>query len=628
MLALIRNGVPIGGRSDKFYHAVGWLHDLGWTPADMTALLRKYPKGIASKYGKRLEKEVLRTYNKVKANKAAQADDDATGLPTIHIGAGKEKTNAERAQEILIATGAEIYQRSGRLVRPIVEETDASDGRKTKTARLREVTADFLNVELNESIQFKKYDERKKEWVRVRDRHVTTDVLSQEGRWAFPKIIGVITTPTMRPDGTLLLTPGYDPVTRLLLVAPPPLPPIPERPTRNDALAALQILKGLIDECAFVDSVSRAVALSALLTPVVRGAFPITPLHACRAAEMGSGKSYLFDIAAAIATGEYMPVMSVTENDEAENEKRLTAALSSGQPLISLDNVNGQLGGDFLCQAIERTILEIRPFGKNTETIQIEARGTSIFTTGNNLTLSGDVARRVITATLDPRIERPEMREFKKNPVETIKANRGEFIAACLIICRAYAVAGRPRAAAPLLSFKGWSDTVRSALIWLGESDPVDSTKSTRDEDPKRQKRLAVMIAWLDVVGGFNEDSGRTIAEMIRLARKTVSINDSTPLYPELADAFAAIAGRQNDFGEPTIGIGEAGNWFRTNQNVVTRNMRFAHKPSAKGASRWWVEHMAGATGERLYWAERSAELAAGQTAPATGEDPSHEVPF
>jgi hypothetical protein len=624
ILAEIGDGPGLKGFNDVLSRAAASYAKQYGTSFDRKELKTRLREAInnAPKKGTRKASEIKRYLgdkylddciaSAVKKFAAPQAN-AANGIPIIRIVAGKEKANAKRAQEILIDAGAEIYQRSGKLVRPIIEKTDASDGRKTKTARLREITADFLNVELCESIQFEKYNAREKKWVHIRDRSVTIDIISQEGRWLFPKIIGVITCPTMRPDGSLLLNAGYDPATELLLVAPPTLPPIPDKPTRNDALAALKLLEDLLSECAFIDDkgVSKAVALSALITPVVRGAFPITPAHCCRAAEMGSGKSYLWDISAAIATGEFMPVMSASEDDDAETEKRLTAALISGQPLVSLDNVNGQLGGNFLCQAIERPILEIRPFGKNTETIRVEARGSSLFMTGNNITLVGDVGRRVVTVTLDPKMERPELKEFKNDPVEIIKANRGKYIAACLTICRAYVVAGRPNKKVPLLSFRGWSDTVRSALIWLGKADCVDSTKTTREEDPKRLKRLDMITAWLDVVKGFGENSGRTIAEMVRLAKKTVGINDTTPLHPDLLNGFMAIGGKHNDIGEPIIDSGYVGNWFRSNKNVVARNMRFTNKPDAKHGSRWWVEHMAGEAGEKQYWAEQAAERTA-----------------
>ena len=66
LLELVRNGVPVGGRSDQFFHAVKWLKDLQWSPDDIIALLNTYPDGIASKYvaSNRVAAEVLRAYGK------------------------------------------------------------------------------------------------------------------------------------------------------------------------------------------------------------------------------------------------------------------------------------------------------------------------------------------------------------------------------------------------------------------------------------------------------------------------------------------------------------------------------------------------------------------------------------
>ena len=63
---------------------------------------------------------------------------------------------------------------------------------------------------------------------------------------------------------------------------------------------------------------------------------------------------------------------------------------------------------------------------------QIEPRGTTFFATGNNLVVYGDMTRRVITARLDARLERPEYRDFKGDPVAKVQANRGAYIAAVL----------------------------------------------------------------------------------------------------------------------------------------------------------------------------------------------------
>jgi hypothetical protein len=47
LLALIRDGVEVGRRSEQFHHAVGWLKQLGWTVAGIISLFEKYPEGIA-----------------------------------------------------------------------------------------------------------------------------------------------------------------------------------------------------------------------------------------------------------------------------------------------------------------------------------------------------------------------------------------------------------------------------------------------------------------------------------------------------------------------------------------------------------------------------------------------------
>ena len=284
-------------------------------------------------------------------------------LPAIQIKDGELSSLATRAEETLIAAGASVYQRSGALVRPIIETVDAARNRKTKIAQLKALDTVYARDLLGKHAVWQRYDGRTKRLVPTNPpTDIAATMLARVGDWTFPSIAGVISAPTMRPDGSLLLNAGYDEGTRLLLVEPPSMPAIPEQPTRDDAAGALRLLEELLTGFPFVDKVAMAVALSAIITPVVRGAFPVTPMHASRAPTAGSGKSYLWDIVAAIATGQLMPVMSTGASEE-ETEKRLGAALMKGQPLISIDNINGELGGDALCQIIERPVVDIRILG-------------------------------------------------------------------------------------------------------------------------------------------------------------------------------------------------------------------------------------------------------------------------
>ena len=276
----------------------------------------------------------------------------ATGgieLPLITVEAGKLHRIATWGEAALIQANVDFYSRGGQVVRPIVDEVDASKGRKTKCARLGAVGEDTMRDYLSRHARWERFDKRSKEPHRCDPPRDPGIILSRDGEWKFRPLAGVITAPTMRPDGSIFSTPGYDQSTRLVLFDPPLMPVLIGNPTRQDALEALALFEELLAEFPFVDEASEAVALSALITPVVRGAMGVAPLHAFRAPAAGSGKSYLVDVASAIETGRLCPVIAAGRTEE-ETEKRLGAAMLAGYPLISIDNLNGMLGGDCLCQ--------------------------------------------------------------------------------------------------------------------------------------------------------------------------------------------------------------------------------------------------------------------------------------
>lgn len=414
-------------------------------------------------------------------------------------------TDAERA---LIASGAPLYVRGG-IVKPVLDEMPAAHGRKTKVARLCEVDADCLTDHLSRAASWMKFNARKNDWVPTDPpRNVALTVLSRDGEWQFKRLAGVITTPTLRPDGTILSEAGYDEATQLLLLDPPTLPKIPDKPTRDDALRALEKLGTLLGEFPFANEASRAAALSALLTTVARGALSAVPMHATTAPVAGSGKSYIIDVASGLSLGDFAPVITAGRTEE-ETEKRLVSALLNGQAVISIDNVNGDLGGDLLCQMIERPIVSVRPLGSS-KLVKVENRAC-VFATGNNIRLVGDMTRRVILCTLDPKTERPELRQFKNDPFAMVMSDRGAFIAAALTICRAYAVAGYPGQCRPLASFEDWSKVVRSALVWLGCVDPVETMEQARADDPDTASLRSLLRAWRTEFIGEYVTTGRAI---------------------------------------------------------------------------------------------------------------------
>ena len=138
-----------------------------------------------------------------------------------------------------------------------------------------------------------------------------------------------------------------------------------------------------------------------------------------------------------IATGQRAPVTTPT-SELKELDKEIRAALLDGSPIIFIDNVPEELviSGSVLCTAIDQQSLSIRQMGTLKEKVTIE-QCCVVYMTGNNLTISRDMVRRVLLARLDTKKEEPWLQEYEKDPLEMIIANRGRYLAAVLTIGRA-----------------------------------------------------------------------------------------------------------------------------------------------------------------------------------------------
>jgi hypothetical protein len=418
---------------------------------------------------------------------------------------------AVRVEAALVRVGAEIYQLGNRLVRPVKGEADATKGRKTRIAVLVPIEGAYLKDELTRWVDFFRWKKDEREGSGPHGDLVSA-MLSRYGKWTFSAVTGIITSPTLRRDGSLLAKEGWDPESGLLVVGP--LPVMPKiGTTREDAERAVRTLDGLLDGFPWVDGPSRSVGLSGMITPVVRPSLGCVPMHSSTAPAPGTGKSYLWDIVAVIAIGDMMPIIAVGPNVE-EMDKRIDAQVIEGVGLWSMDNVTIPLGGGGMCQVIERPMYKPRVLGKSE--MRERRNNWSIFATGNNLRFKDDVTRRVLRAGLDAKMERPELRRFKDNPLERAIADRGEYLWAALTVVKAYQAAGRP-GRLPWIgeTFGEWSDNVRSALVWLGYDDPVLSMEAVRDSDPSRIARRAMFQAMFNAYG----EEAKTAAEMIADAK-------------------------------------------------------------------------------------------------------------
>ncbi|WP_186442314.1 DNA-primase RepB domain-containing protein [Methylorubrum populi] len=344
--------------------------------------------------------------------------------------------------------------------------------------------------------------------------HQIASAYLDRGQWSLPTIGALVQAPALARSGRIVSAQGFDPESGVYLADTLPgfVPPDPAHwQTEADAQWAarqgLDTIATLFSHYRFATAADRSVALAALLTPFAVHAGVRGPLFAFNGTGPGVGKSKLVDAIAVLLTGAR--AQSMTQGvSAAEFEKHLFGKVLEGAALLNIDNVEQPLEGDTLNAVLTQERLSIRPLGTS-RTVTVEHRLT-LYATGNNLVVRGDMARRVLTCRIDPGVERPELRTFPFDPAERAAAERAAIVGAALTVLAAHAHCGFPgleRLPSAYGSFEEWSRYVRAALVWLGEADPLDVTVSLREADPVLT-RLGAVLSALAAVFGYGAPFG------------------------------------------------------------------------------------------------------------------------
>ena len=301
-------------------------------------------------------------------------------------------------------------------------------------------------------------------------KEVVSDLRTLTAWPAIPALAAIIEAPTIRVDGSLLDTPGYDATSRLYYQPAPGLaiPHVPEHPTGDEVAAAVALLRSdLLGDFPFVTAADEANALALLVTPIVRPNLRCVPLALLDAPRAGTGKGLLASVAARIATGRAAAVFPAPDDDR-EWGKSITSMLDGGATWILIDEAR-DLRSPRLSAALTADTYTDRRLG-HSEMIDVPQRATWA-AAGNNVALGGDMPRRCYRIRLDPKTARPWTRNGWRHPdlEEWVTAHRGKLLGALLTITRAWHAAGRPAGQAPTIGgFTQWAETVGGVLTHAG----------------------------------------------------------------------------------------------------------------------------------------------------------------
>lgn len=459
--------------------------------------------------------------------------------PTIEARSGELPRLVREAEDALISQRAGIYQRAGQLVR-IVKLDSATEQhgirRDAGSTIITPLTREYLGLALARAAEWQRFDGRARKMRPVDPpSSVAAALMACVGEWRTPTLTGLVAAPTLRPDGSLLAAPGYDSASGLYgAFDPGDFPEINPKPSRDDALAAHALLADLFAEFDFsggAPSPHASVTIAATITAAVRHALPTAPAIGISAAKQGSGKTTAALAISQVCTGRRPPVLALSD-DEAELRKTLLAILIAGDACVLIDNVAKPVDSAALCALLTSATYSDRVLGIN-QRVVVPTASTWLIT-GNQLEFVGDLTTRVLLSVLDPEMENPEARPFKRNLADYVTENRGRLLAAALTIPLAYLAAGGPALPQARSRFAEWDRLVRRPLLWLGVADPLATQEMLRSSDPEREALVAVLHAWREA---FSEQP-TSVARAVQSAAKA-----DTTAYQQLLEALTAVAG-------------------------------------------------------------------------------------
>ena len=445
--------------------------------------------------------------------------------------------------------------------------------RTGEPTRMLPLNADWARVRATEIATFMKFDGRSSAWRAIDAPFDTFRTWLAQGTWdGLREVDAIMRAPFVRYDGSICDTPGYDEASLALYAPGEPFPAIPEAPTKDDAHAALQRLREIVSQFPWKNGQSETVFFAHVLSEVTRMACDRCPMFWYSAPRAGEGKTLLSELPSLIVHGAEPSMHPWVGADEIR--KTLTAALLSGERSILFDNA--QTGGKFrsadLCAFITSAEWSDRKLGE-TNSLTLPNR-TVLAATGNNVTPSGDLARRSFVIRLDANMQNTRERVFRiPNLRRHVLDHRAELLVDVLTILKAYYAGGQLEIpVTPLPSFEDWTKRALEPLLWLDMPNPFDTQE---DETDDGSESLGYVF---QTVGAYFGGRAFTSAEVAKLAGS-------------IADADGKLASNLLDAGcQDPSNPRKIGYWLREARDQIWGEYKLVNLGHSMHGAQWKLE--------------------------------------
>jgi hypothetical protein len=348
-------------------------------------------------------------------------------------------------------------------------------------------------------------DDRTYEEERTPSQAVLSAVLAPQSWPGLPVLNGIISTPVLRPNGTLLQDPGYDPETGFYLAGNSSLDRIPDRPPPRQVAAAREfLLNRFLRDFPWRSDADRANYIALLVTPLIRPfTRALSPFAMIDATMPSSGKTILSGCVG-LLVGQR--VLSLPDSDE-ELRKQITAVFADQVGVVVFDNIaeGTAIDSPVLARLITERVWSDRLLGSNKNVRYPNDR--LWVATGNNIHSGGDMASRSVWVRLDPDCPRPEQRSgFSIPNLDTWildSANRAKVLRALLILILDWTNHGHPVSTEvpAMRQFTTWARHLGGFLTHHNVPGFLDNAEHSRELDESGAEWGAFLTCWHELHG-------------------------------------------------------------------------------------------------------------------------------
>jgi hypothetical protein len=335
--------------------------------------------------------------------------------------------------------------------------------------------------------------------------NVLTAALARKEWPKLRPLFGIVGAPVLRPDGSLLQDPGYDPATGLYLASKVPLEQVPPKPATGQVKAARKfLLTTFLGDFPWVGDADKANYVGLLVTPILRSYLrTLIPFGVVTSTMPSSGKTIL-TCGLGMLYGQR--ILTWPGSDEAELRKAITSVLADPVGTIIFDNLaeGTVIDSPVLARLItDRTWADRLLGGNKTAAFANDRVWTA---TGNNLRLGGDMRTRSVLVGLNPDMPRPEERTgFKIPDLDQwilVTANQRKVLWHLLVLVADWTQAGAPRRGGlTMRQFTPWAEAVGGFLAHHGISEFLGNVETVRDIDEEESTWTAFFAQWHKVHG-------------------------------------------------------------------------------------------------------------------------------